>query len=74
VEKGHPVRTGSDITSRINIQGLLNAYKIKGTSGYRPQMLLKVLVYGCVSNVYSSRKLEPACRHRLYVAERDELS
>lgn len=29
-------------------------------------MLLKVLVYGYVSNVYSSRKLEAACKESVY--------
>src|SRR5690606_11047638 len=37
----------------------------KGSSSYHPQMLLKVLVYGYVSNVYSSRKLEVACRENI---------
>lgn len=65
VAKGHPVRTVNDIVNRINIQGLLDAYKIKGTSSYHPQMLLKILVYGYVSNVYSSRKLETACKENI---------
>ncbi|RZK46514.1 MAG: transposase, partial [Pedobacter sp.] len=65
VAKGHPVRIVNDVINRINIQGLLDAYKIKGTSSYHPQMLLKVLVYGYVSNIYSSRKLEVACRENI---------
>jgi transposase len=65
VGKGHPVRIVNDVINRINIQGLLDAYQIKGTSSYHPQMLLKVLVYGYVSNVYSSRKLEAACKENI---------
>ena len=65
VAKGHPVRIVNDIVNRINIQALLEAYHIKGSSSYHPQMLLKVLVYGYVSNVYSSRKLETACRENI---------
>ena len=65
VAKGHPVRIVSDVIDRINIQTLLDAYHIKGSSSYHPQMLLKVLVYGYVSNVYSSRKLEVACRENI---------
>ncbi|SER88846.1 hypothetical protein SAMN04488023_119107, partial [Pedobacter rhizosphaerae] len=30
VAKGHPVRIVNDVINRINIQGLLDAYKIKG--------------------------------------------
>lgn len=65
VAKGHPVRIVNDVINRINIQALLDAYKIKGCSSYHPQMLLKVLVFGYVSNVYSSRKLETACRENI---------
>lgn len=65
VGKKHPVRIVNDIINRINIQGLLDAYQDKGTSSYHPQMLLKVLVYGYVSNVYSSRKLEAACKENI---------
>lgn len=65
VSKGHPVRIVNDVINRINIQALLDAYKIKGCSSYHPQMLLKVLVFGYVSNVYSSRKLETACRENI---------
>lgn len=65
VGKGHPVRIVNDVINRINIQSLLDAYKIKGCSSYHPQMLLKVLVYGYVSNVYSSRKLEIACKENI---------
>jgi len=65
VAKGHPVRIVDNVINRINIQGLLKSYKIKGASSYHPQMLLKVLVYGYVSNIYSSRKLEVACKENI---------
>jgi transposase len=61
----HPVRVVNDVISRINIQPLLDAYEIKGAASYHPQMLLKVIVYGYVSNIYSSRKLEAACRENI---------
>lgn len=48
VAKGHPVRVVNEVINRINIQALLDAYHIKGSSSYHPQMLLKVLVYGYV--------------------------
>ena len=65
VSKWHPVRIVNDVINRINIESLFQAYKIKGNSSYHPQMLLKVLVYGYVSNIYSSRKLEVACRENV---------
>ncbi|MGO3109826.1 MAG: transposase [Sphingobacterium sp.] len=35
---------------------LLNAYYSKGASSYHPALLLKIVIYGYLSNVYSSRK------------------
>jgi transposase len=66
VPAGHPVRVVNEVINKINIEPLISAYQDKGTSSYHPQMLLKVLVYGYVSNVYSSRKLEGACKESVY--------
>ena len=65
VPKEHPVRVVNDVINKINIQPLTDAYESKGCSSYHPQMLLKVLVYGYVSNTYSSRKLETACKENI---------
>jgi transposase len=76
IPKGHPVRVVNEVINKLNIEPLLKAYHIKGSSSYHPQLLLKVLVYGYVTNIYSSRKLAAACKESVYpdVAELDELS
>jgi transposase len=61
----HPVRIVNDVINRISITALLSAYKNDGCSSYHPQMLLKILVFGYVSNTYSSRKLETACKENI---------
>jgi len=65
ISADHSVRVVNDVINRINIEPLLNAYHIRGGSNYHPLMLLKVLVYGYVTNIYSSRKLAEACRERV---------
>lgn len=65
ISSDHTVRVVNDVINRINIEPLLSAYHIKGGSNYHPLMLLKVLVYGYVTNIYSSRKLAEACRERI---------
>ena len=65
IAEGHLVRVVNEVINKINLEHLLSAYQTKGTSSYHPQMLLKVLVYGYVSNVYSSRKLEKACKENI---------
>lgn len=58
----HPVRVVNEVINQINLQPLLAAYSGGGCSSYHPLMLLKVVVYGYMNNVYSSRKLEDACK------------
>jgi transposase len=56
----HPVRIVNEVLGRVDITQLLHQYKPGGTSSYHPRMLLKVLVYAYINNVYSSRKIEEA--------------
>lgn len=66
IPESHTVRVVHEVINRINLEPLLSAYQTKGTSSYHPLMLLKVLVYGYVSNIYSSRKLEAACKENIH--------
>lgn len=56
----HPVRVVSEVLEKVDITQLLRQYKPGGTSSYHPRMLLKVLVYGYINNIYSSRRIEEA--------------
>src|SRR5476651_1750362 len=66
IPQSHPVRVVNEVINKLNIEPLLKAYHIRGSSSYHPRMLLKVLVYGYVTNIYSSRKLAAACRESVY--------
>lgn len=66
IPQAHPVRIVNEVINKLNIEPLLKAYHIKGSSSYHPQLLLKVVVYGYVTNTYSSRKLAAACRESIY--------
>lgn len=66
VPLNHPCRVVNDIIDKIDLTNLVDSYKKKGCSSYHPKMLLKLIVYGYVSNVYSSRKLEAACKESVY--------
>ena len=54
----HPARVVSQVVDNLNISSLLEEYKGGGTSSFHPRMLLKVLIYAYLNNVYSSRKIE----------------
>lgn len=62
----HPVRVVNEVINKINLQPLVDQYTGGGTSSYHPKMLLKILVYGYVSNIYSSRKLEAATKENIH--------
>lgn len=66
IAAGHPVRVVNEIIDKINLQPLLDQYKGGGTSSYHPKMLLKILVYGYVRNIYSSRKQEAAVKENIH--------
>ena len=52
IPENHPVRTVSAIIGRLDISGIESTYKGGGTSSFHPRMLLKVIVYSYMCNVY----------------------
>ena len=66
IAPGHPVRVVNQVLEQIDISPLLKLYKPGGTSSYHPRMLLKVLVYAYINNIYSSRKIEEAVSQNIY--------
>jgi transposase len=62
----HPVRIVDEVLSKIDIQPLIRQYKTGGASNYHPGMLLKVLVYAYINNIYSSRKIEEALQQNIH--------
>lgn len=66
VPRNHPVRVVNEVLERIDIRELEGTYKGGGASSYHPRLLLKVLVYAYLRNIYSSRKIEDACRENVH--------
>ena len=66
VAPAHPVRVVNEVLEKVDISQLLKQYKPGGTSSYHPRMLLKVLVYAYINNIYSSRKIEEAVSQNIY--------
>ena len=66
IPKEHPVRLVSVVVDKLDIGTILSTYKGGGTSSYHPKMLLKVLIFGYLNNIYSSRKIENAIKSNIY--------
>jgi transposase len=62
----HPVRVIDSIVEQINLDELYQTYKTIGNSPYSPKMLLKLIIYSYLNNIYSSRKIEEAARSSLF--------
>lgn len=67
IPENHPVRIVNSIIEKINLAPLEKLYKGGGTSSYHPKMLLKVLIYGYLKNIYSSRKLEELLKENIHM-------
>jgi transposase len=66
IPMNHPVRVVSQVIDSIDLDVLIKKYKGGGCSSYHPRLMLKILVYGYLTNQYSSRKLEQAVSQNIY--------
>jgi len=60
IEPNHVVRVVRQVIDQIDIDQILKKYRGGGASSFHPRMMLKIIVYGYLCNVYSSRKIEQA--------------
>jgi len=66
IDAHHPVRIVNKVIDQIDIDPLFSKYKGGGTTSYHPRMLLKVVVFGYLSNIYSSRRMEAALKENIH--------
>lgn len=66
IPKDHLVRVVNATIDKMRIDPLIKSYQGGGTSSYHPKMLLKVLVYGYICKIYSSRQLAKALRENIH--------
>lgn len=66
IPDNHVVRIVRDVIDQLDIDAILKRYKGGGASSFHPKLLLKILIYGYLSNTYSSRKIEQAVRSNIH--------
>jgi len=66
IDKNHSVRVVNQVIDHIDIDPLIKKFKGGGTSSYHPRLMLKVLIYGYLTNQYSSRKIEDALHQNIH--------
>ena len=56
----HLARFVVEVVESLDLRGMSASYRGSGSASYRPAVLLSLLIYGCATGVFSSRKLERA--------------
>ena len=58
ISEQDPVRLVNNVVDKLDLSSLKKLYKEQGRSPYHPKMMLKVIIYAYMNNVYSCRKIE----------------
>jgi transposase len=66
IKADHPVRVVNQVIDNLDIDTLIKKYQGGGCSSYHPRLMLKILVYGYLTNQYSSRKLEQSVTQNIH--------
>lgn len=66
IPENHVVRLVQRIIDEIDIDSLILKYSGGGSSSFHPRMMLKIIIYGYISNIYSSRKIEEAVSSNIH--------
>ena len=66
IAEDDPVRLISSIVDSLNLTNMRKLYKERGRSPYDPKMLLKVVIYAYMSNIYSCRRIEKALKRDIH--------
>jgi transposase len=66
ISANHLVRFINDTINKIDMTKAYECYPGGGTTSYNPVMMIKVLVYGIVTSVFSSRKLAETLRRDIH--------
>lgn len=62
----HPVRIINEVIDNLDITNILSTYPGGGASSFHPRMMIKVLVYAYLNNIYSSRKIAKALKENIH--------
>nr|WP_262921892.1 transposase [Segatella cerevisiae] len=58
IAENDSVRIINGIIDGLNVDNILKLYKESGRSPYHPRMMLKVIIYVYMNNIYSCRRIE----------------
>jgi transposase len=66
IAENDPVRIISGIIDGLKLDNIQKLYKEAGRSPYHPRMMLKVIIYAYMNNIYSCRRIEKLLRRDIH--------
>lgn len=60
IRENDPVRLVNQVVDEHDLTTIIRSYKGGGTSSFCPRMMIRVLFYAYMRNIYSCRKIEAA--------------
>ena len=66
IAENDPVRILNHIVEHLDLTRVKKLYREKGRSPYHPKMMLKVILYAYMKNIYSCRKIEKLLRRDIH--------
>ena len=61
-----PVRLVNSVVDSLDLERFRKLYRERGRSPYHPRMMLKVIIYAYMNNIYSCRRIEQALRRDIH--------
>ena len=74
IAENDPVRVVDAIVESLDLKGFKKLYRERGRCAYHPKMMLKIILYAYMNNIYSCRKIEKAVRrdiHYIWLASQE---
>lgn len=66
IAENDPVRVVDAIVENLDLRGFKKLYHERGRCPYHPKMMLKIILYAYMNNIYSCRKMEKAVKRDIH--------
>ena len=66
IGENDPVRLVNHVVDELDLSSIIRSYKGGGTSSFSPKMMIKILFYAYMRNIYSCRKIEAALSENIH--------
>ena len=66
ISQNDPVRIVDSIVEGLDLKEFKKLYRERGRCAYHPKMMLKIILYAYMNNIYSCRKIEKAVQRDIH--------